>query len=70
LVVLTAARGQQVGWSAAQDRLALLSSSHAHRTISGATHTALLEDQYFARITSMGIKAVVGAARTGVSLTE
>jgi pimeloyl-ACP methyl ester carboxylesterase len=70
LVVLTAGLGQQAGWSAAQDKLALLSSSHAHRTIRGATHAALLDDHYFARITSMGIKAVVIAARRGVSLGE
>jgi hypothetical protein len=63
LVVLTADLGQQAGWSASQDKLALLSSSHAHRTIRGATHTALLDNQYFARVTSMGIKAVVVAAR-------
>jgi pimeloyl-ACP methyl ester carboxylesterase len=70
LVVLTAGVGQQAGWPASQDKLALLSSSHSHRTIRGATHTALLDDPSFARITSMGIKAVVLAARSGVSLTE
>ena len=70
LVVLTAGLGQQNGWSAAQDRLALLSTSHVRRTIQGATHTALLDDPRYARITSMGIKAVVVAARSGVCLTE
>ena len=70
LVVLTAGRGQQAGWPASQNKLALLSSSHAHRTIRGATHTALLDDRNFARITSTGIKAVVFSARSGVSLTE
>jgi pimeloyl-ACP methyl ester carboxylesterase len=70
LVVLTAGLGQQAGWSASQDKLVLLSSSHAHRTIRGATHTALLDDPSFARITSLAIKAVVLGARTGMSLTE
>jgi pimeloyl-ACP methyl ester carboxylesterase len=70
LVVLTAGVGQQAGWSASQDKLALLSSSHAHRTIRGATHTALLDDPSFARITSLAIKAVVLGARTGMTLTE
>jgi pimeloyl-ACP methyl ester carboxylesterase len=70
LVVLTADLGQQAGWSASQDKLALLSSSHAHHTTRGATHSALLDNQYYARITSMGIKAVVFSARSGVSLTE
>jgi hypothetical protein len=70
LVVLTAGRGQQAGWSASQEKLALLSSSHAHRTIRGATHTALLDDRYFAQLTSAGIKAVVAGARSGVRLTS
>ncbi len=70
LAVLTAGLGQQAGWSAAQERLALLSSSHVHRTVRGATHAALLDDQEFARVTSAGIKAVVVAARTGVRLTD
>jgi pimeloyl-ACP methyl ester carboxylesterase len=70
LVVLTADLGQQAGWSASQDKLALLSSSHAHRTTRGATHTALLDNQHYARITSLAIKAVVFSARSGVSLTE
>jgi pimeloyl-ACP methyl ester carboxylesterase len=70
LVVLTAGRGQQAGWPASQDKLALLSSSHAHITIRGATHSALLDNQYFARITSKGIKAVVVSVRSGISLTE
>jgi pimeloyl-ACP methyl ester carboxylesterase len=70
LVVLTAGRGQQAGWFAAQDKLALLSSSHTHRTVRGATHEALLDDATFARITGMAIKAVVIGARTGVNLTE
>jgi pimeloyl-ACP methyl ester carboxylesterase len=69
LVVLTAKLGQQAGWPAAQDKLARLSSNRIHRTIRGATHAALLDDQRFARSTSMGIKAVVVSARTGVSLT-
>jgi pimeloyl-ACP methyl ester carboxylesterase len=70
LVVLTADLGQQAGWAASQNKLALLSSNRAHRTEHGATHGALLEDQYFARITSIAIKAVVVSARSGASLTE
>ena len=69
LVVLTAGLGQQAGWFAAQDKLALLSSNRAHRTARGATHGALLEDQRFAAITSVAITAVVFSARSGVSLT-
>ena len=70
LVVLTAGLGQQAGWSAAQNKLALLSSNRAHRTEHGATHGALLDDPYFARITSVSIKAAVFSARSGVRLTE
>jgi pimeloyl-ACP methyl ester carboxylesterase len=70
LVVLTADLGQQAGWPASQAKLALLSSNRAHRTTHGATHGALLEDEYFARITSIAIKAVVVSVRSGASLTE
>jgi pimeloyl-ACP methyl ester carboxylesterase len=70
LVVLTADLGQQAGWPASQDKLALLSSNRAHRTTRGATHAALLEDPSFASITGLAIKSVVFSARSGVSLTE
>jgi hypothetical protein len=36
-----------------------------HRTIRGATHTALNEDGQFARLTGAGIEAVVRSARSG-----
>jgi hypothetical protein len=52
LAVLTADLGTQRGWFAAQDKLAQLSRNSAHRTVQGATHSALLEDQRFAAITS------------------
>jgi pimeloyl-ACP methyl ester carboxylesterase len=64
LAVLTAGRGQQTGWAAAQDELAQLSRNGVHRTAQGATHSALLEDQRFAAITSRAIADVVGAARS------
>jgi pimeloyl-ACP methyl ester carboxylesterase len=70
LIVLTADIGQQRGWSASQDKLALLSSNRAHRTMRGATHAALIGDPGFAAMTSLAIKAVVLSARSGVSLTE
>jgi pimeloyl-ACP methyl ester carboxylesterase len=70
LVVLTAGRGAQAGWDASQDKLALLSSNRAHRTEHDATHVALLEDQHFAAITAIAIKAAVVSARSGVSLTD
>jgi hypothetical protein len=70
LFVLTADLGQQAGWPASQDKLALLSSNSAHRTTRGATHAALIEDPGFAHITGLAIKSVVFSARSGVSLTE
>jgi pimeloyl-ACP methyl ester carboxylesterase len=65
LAVLTAGRGQQTGWAAAQDKLAQLSRNSVHRTVQDATHSALLDDQRFAAITSRAIADVVRAAREG-----
>jgi pimeloyl-ACP methyl ester carboxylesterase len=65
LGVLSADVGQQRGWSAAQAKLAQLSSNSFRRTAHGATHSALLEDQGFAAITSRAIADVVRAAREG-----
>jgi pimeloyl-ACP methyl ester carboxylesterase len=68
LVVLTAGRGQQRGWSAAQAELAALSSDSVHRTVQGATHAALLADRRFAAHSSRAIRDVVRAVRTGAPL--
>lgn len=38
LFVLTAGQGQEAGWAAAQDKLALLSTNSVHRTIPDASH--------------------------------
>ena len=65
LAVLTAGRGQQTGWAASPDELAQLSRNSVHRTVQDATHSALLEDQRFAAITSRAIADVVRAAREG-----
>ena len=65
LAVLTATVGQMKGWSAAQNKLAELSTNVAHRTVPGATHAALLEDQKFARTTGRAITGVVDRARSG-----
>jgi pimeloyl-ACP methyl ester carboxylesterase len=62
LAVLTAGRGTQRGWVAAQDELARLSTNTIHRTAEGATHGALLGDPRFAAITSRAITRVVRAA--------
>jgi pimeloyl-ACP methyl ester carboxylesterase len=64
LAVVTAAVGQQRGWATAQDRLAKLSTNSVHRTVPGATHSALLEDKQFAAIASGAIRQVVQRVRS------
>ena len=65
LAVLTAAVGEQRGWTAAQRKLAHLSRNSTQRTVAGATHAGLLEDETFASITSEAITEVVRCTRTG-----
>jgi pimeloyl-ACP methyl ester carboxylesterase len=68
LVVVTAGRGQQTGWSAAQDRLARLSINSLHRTVAAADHTALLYNEAMSANSSQAIWDVVSAIRTGTPL--
>jgi pimeloyl-ACP methyl ester carboxylesterase len=68
LIVLTAGKGQEAGWSDAQDKLALLSSNMVHRTIDDATHAELLVNQRYADQSSAAIVEVVSAARTHIAL--
>ena len=68
LIVVTAGRGQQTGWSAAQDQLARLSTNSLHRVVSGADHTALLYNQTMSENSSQAIRNVVSAIRTGTPL--
>ncbi|HST47298.1 alpha/beta fold hydrolase [Jatrophihabitans sp.] len=65
LVVLTAGRGAQTGWFAAQDKLATLSRNAAHRTLMDASHDSLVADRRFAGYASQAIRDVVAAVRTG-----
>jgi pimeloyl-ACP methyl ester carboxylesterase len=67
LAVLTASVGQQPGWSAAQDRLAALSSDSSHRLVD-TTHSGLLDDQRAAGAAALAITDVVRALRTGSPL--
>jgi pimeloyl-ACP methyl ester carboxylesterase len=64
LVVLTATTGQQAGWAAAQDRLAMLSSNSSHR-LAHATHASLLDEQRSSKISIRAIDDVVKSVRTG-----
>jgi pimeloyl-ACP methyl ester carboxylesterase len=65
LVVLTAGSGTRPGWTDAQDALATLSSNTLHRTVAGATHGSLLDDDRHAAETARGILEAVSAVRTG-----
>ena len=64
LVVLTAGRGNDAAWSAAQNELATLSTNSAHRVIEGATHEALVADEHHAAATTQAILDVVSSVRS------
>jgi pimeloyl-ACP methyl ester carboxylesterase len=68
LIVVTAGRGQQTGWSAAQGQLARLSTNSLHLTVAGAGHTALLRNEAMSANSSQAIRDVVSAIRTGTPL--
>jgi pimeloyl-ACP methyl ester carboxylesterase len=70
LFVLTADLGQQAGWTAAQNKLAGLSTNSVHQTTHGATHAALLEDRNYADVSSRAIDAVVRSVRTSRPLAR
>ena len=64
LAIVSASVGEMHGWSAAQNKLARLSTNSTHTTAVGASHAALLEDKGFAAITSKWIDQVVQRARS------
>ena len=66
LAVVTARENAEgtTGWSAAQDRMATLSTNSAHWT-AGTTHVGLLDDVAGAKHSVRAITAVVTAVRTG-----
>jgi len=68
LIVVTAERGQQAGWAAAQRQLARLSSNGVQRTVAAADHTALLYNEAMSANSSQAIRDVVSAIRTGTPL--
>jgi hypothetical protein len=67
LVVVTATIDALQGWPAAQDRLAALSSNNSHRA-ADVTHTALLDQQHGAQISTRAIDDVVLSVRAGSPL--
>jgi len=70
LFVLTADLGQQSGWPAAQNRLAILSTNSVHQTTHGATHEALLAGRNYAAVSGRAIDAVVRSVRTSAPLAR
>jgi pimeloyl-ACP methyl ester carboxylesterase len=68
LMVLTALKDAQEGWSALQNEVPKLSSNSSHWTLSSATHSSLLEDKADAASASQAIREVVAAVRTSKPL--
>ena len=64
LAVVSASVGEMRGWTAAQNKLAQLSTNTTHRTVAGATHETLLEGKAFAGYASAAITHVVETARS------
>jgi pimeloyl-ACP methyl ester carboxylesterase len=63
LVVLTAGRGNDAAWAAAQNDLATLSGNGVHRIVDGADHQALVSDEKHAAATTQAILDVVSSVR-------
>jgi hypothetical protein len=64
LLVLTAEKNAEGGWTAAQNDLTKLSTNSDHELLPDATHSMLLEDQDTAALSSQAIERVVDAAST------
>jgi pimeloyl-ACP methyl ester carboxylesterase len=64
LVVLTAGRGHDTTWVAAQNHLADLSTNSVHRIVAGATHAEMFAEEEHAAATTRAILDVVSSARS------
>jgi pimeloyl-ACP methyl ester carboxylesterase len=69
LIVLTAGSGHDAAWSAAQNRMATLSTNSVHRIIDGATHEDLITDEEDAA-TTQAILDVVSSVRSKGALVR
>src|SRR5438034_1129215 len=63
LAVVTAGTGSPAEWSREQNDLAALSSNSVHRTVAGATHQSLIDDNSDAAQSSRAIGDVVTAVQ-------
>ena len=70
LVVLTAGRGSNAAWMAAQDNTATLSTNSMHRIVAGASHPDLILNQADAAATAQAIIDVVSSARSNQPLVK
>jgi pimeloyl-ACP methyl ester carboxylesterase len=70
LIVLTAGSGHDAAWSAAQNRMATLSTNSVHRVIAGATHEDLIGNEEDAAATTQAILDVVASVRSKVALVR
>ena len=64
LIVLTAGSGHDAAWSAAQNRMATLSTNSVHRIVDGAIHEDLITNEEDAAATTQAILDVVAAVRS------
>ena len=69
LFVLTAEKGAQGGWMAAQNEMAALSSNSRHQLLPNATHDMVVADKNTTAQSSRAITDVVNAARNETALT-
>jgi pimeloyl-ACP methyl ester carboxylesterase len=70
LLVLTAGSGSAPGWTEKQNALAALSTNSVHRTIDGATHLDLVEDEQKATATTRAIHDVLASLRSAAPLLK
>jgi pimeloyl-ACP methyl ester carboxylesterase len=70
LIVLTAGSGHDAAWSAAQNRMATLSTNSVHRIIDGASHEDLIVDEEDAATTTQAILDVVSSVRSKGALVR
>jgi pimeloyl-ACP methyl ester carboxylesterase len=70
LVILTAGRGSDAAWFAAQNQMATLSTNSVHRVVGGATHPSLILDRGDAGATTQAIVNVVSSIRNNQPLVR
>jgi pimeloyl-ACP methyl ester carboxylesterase len=70
LIVLTAGSGHDAAWSAAQNRMATLSTNSVHRIVDGATHEDLITNEEDAAATTQAILDVVASVRSKGALVR